>query len=187
MNAGLLGLLAELQQLGFHFGHHIAVVGQAVHRAGITAPVHQHIGAAAPRHQRPHLRIAKATGDIVDPVGPSFEAGLSHRRQERVDREQHIGWKLTIPAGLLQAPQHGQKPLKLDLSTHIGGARAGALRPEINQISALGGHALGGPERCFRGVKAAPITEGIRGDVQDSHHRGAVIWPHAAAAAVTTS
>ena len=57
---------------------------------------------------------------------------------------------------------------------------------EINQICALGGHALDGPKRLFSGLKTTTVTKGIRGDVQDSHHRGAVIWRHAAAAALAT-
>ena len=85
---------------------------------------------------------------------------------------------------MLQPLQHRQQSLDLDLSSHIGGPRAGALRPEINQICALGGHALDGPKRLFSRLKTATVTKGIRGDVQDSHHRGAVIWRHAAAAAL---
>jgi hypothetical protein len=128
--------------------------------------VHQHQPRPHLRHHVRHRRIAQP-GDVVDHLRPCIQRRARDLGFARIHRDGQV--KLTA-----HRLDDGKDALHLLVRIDLGGAGAGALAADVEQVGAGGGELLGAREGRPRAAEPAPVAEAVRRHVQDAHDQRAI-------------
>ncbi|AKG43678.1 hypothetical protein SXIM_22940 [Streptomyces xiamenensis] len=157
------GTLDGRAQFGDDLAGDVRVPGAVVHVDALAAPVHDDERDPGVGDRGHHPGVGAAPADVVDDPGPGGDRLLGDRGAHGVDAHDH-------PLGG-QFAHHGQHPAQFLGLVHPGGAGAGGLAPDIDEIGS-GGHQI---ESVLDGrlrVEPAPaVGEGIGRHVDDPHDR----------------
>ncbi len=165
--AGPEGPLDRPAQAFLHVAQDVLGRGDLLHGFGGAADVHQDEGHLVAAGEPGQARVGAQAADVVDHLGPGPQGGFRHLRLGGVDRDRDAQ-----PG--LQPAEHREDALQFFLGGDAAGARAGGLAANVKDVGAGALHL----ERVGHspvGVEEPPaVAEGIRGDVQDAHHQGAL-------------
>ncbi len=151
------------EQVGAHFGHHIAVVRyqvRAVRRH--RAPVHQHPWHTGFGHQRCHRRVGPSTGHVVDDLRAVLQRRARHSRVHGVDADGNSLCSKLFDDG------HDAGRLRLGVDPSRTGP--GRLTPDVDDARAFGSQRQTMLDGAV-GVEVAPaVGERVVSDVENPHH-----------------
>jgi hypothetical protein len=105
--------------------------------------------------------------NIVDDLCPGIERGASHFRFRRVHGDHNT-------RQFSQSFDDRDDALQLLCRAHHFAARPRRFAADVDDVRALRQHFLGMREGTFEIAKLPAVTETIRRDVQDAHHKRAL-------------
>ena len=147
------------------FAHNILIGGSLLHGGGLSLHVHEDEACAGGGDEGGHGGIAKAA-DVIDDVDAGLEGGGGDLGLAGIDGK---------GAGSLRSelPDDGEDAGDFLLRGDGGGAGAGGLASDVDNIRTLGFHAAGVLDGGARIKELAAVRKGIYGYIQDAHYKRA--------------
>lgn len=157
------GALDGLAQFGDDLADDVRVEGAVVHVDALAAPVHDHERHPRLGDHRHHAGVGASAADVVDEAGPGGDGLFGHGGAHGVDADDDaLGG---------ERADHGQHPAQFLGLVHPGGAGAGGLAADVDQVGS-GGHQV--EAVLDGGLRVEPLPavgEGVGRDIDDAHDR----------------
>src|SRR5690606_16812230 len=162
------GLHARVQLVD-DLADHVVVGAPDVGALQQAAPVHDHEGRPGGGHHGDHGRVGESAADVVDEGGPGDEGLFRDGGPHGVDGD---GDALRG-----EAADHRDDPPEFLGLVDAGGAGAGGLAADVDEVGALRDQVEAALDGGARVEPAAAVGEGVGRHVDDSHDRTAVpVW-----------
>ena len=141
--------------------NHVLVGRMILHGLGVALSMHQNEAGLIASGQGKELGVP--SGDVVDQVDSALQSSLSNRRFGGVERDEELI--------LGQFFQNREDARQFILFGNRIASRTGAFSSEVNDLGALFDHHLDMLDGPIGIEKFPTVTEGIRGEVENAHHR----------------
>ena len=154
-------------QLRDHLAEQVVVVRGLLHGAGRPLHVHDDERRPGAGDDVAETRVEAQRRDVVDDRRPGCKGRLRHGGLRGVDAHRHAGARG-------QLPDDGHHAAQLLLLGDRFGAGARRLAADVEDVGPLARETQAVLDRRRRVEERPAVREGVRGDVDDPHDRGAL-------------
>ncbi len=142
---------------------HVFVNWIVLHVFRVALHVHGYDAAVGCGADSLHFRVGGQAGDVVDDICACGEGCGGYGSLRGID-----GY-ISVPLGA-EGVDDGDGSVHFFIGSDWGGAGSGGFASDVDDSGTLGDHFPGMDEGFFDSFEFASVGEGIRGDVEGSHH-----------------